>query len=55
MVYKSEEADDNQVSKKQIVKETQYVDGRRMVIGGSSTRNEKNWQSTVFSTEANQS
>jgi hypothetical protein len=35
-------------TKKQQIKDTTYVDGRKMVIGGSSTRNEKNWESTVF-------
>lgn len=50
IVYKPEE-ELAAVTKKQQIKETQYVDGRRMVIGGSSTRDEKNWKSTVFSND----
>ena len=49
MVYKPDQGSPS--TKKQQIKETTYVDGRKMVIAGSSTRDEKNWESTVFSND----
>jgi hypothetical protein len=40
-VYKPEV--EIEYTRKKQIKDTTYVDGRKMVIGGSSTRNEKNW------------
>ena len=52
LVYRPE--DDGQheaaVAKAQKKKDT-YVDGKRMVIGGSTTRDEKNWSSNIFASD----